>query len=258
MERLSSEVMVLSNTNFRRRWLNGMVLAQKQWIQFKKMTRKSIDYLRPFLAPRYWLIYLSAFALGFYLWGPAHGLKQISSWQAKQFHLTEKPTVQTLQQELERLKKELKLQEQPQPRSAFNPDNFSRPALGQIIQGFEWVANDKSWRLHAGVDIGIPEGTSVMAAAEGVVTAVTKTGSGNYSVTLSHGNDWESTYSNLSSATVREGEKVIKGLVIGTSGPAGADLSQPAFRFGIYHEKQPVDPCKIVDGLAQQDVAKPN
>jgi murein DD-endopeptidase MepM/ murein hydrolase activator NlpD len=245
--------MVLSNTNFRRKWLNGLVIAQKQWIQMKKATRRTFDYFRPFLAPRYWVIYLVAFALGFYLWGPAHGLKQLSSWQMKRLHQTDKPTVQTLQHELERLKKELKLQQQPQPRSAFNPDNFSRPALGQIIQGFEWVATDKSWRLHAGVDIGVPEGTSVMAAAEGVVTTVTKTGSGNYSITLSHGNEWESAYANLSSATVHEGEQVIKGLVIGTSGPAGTDFKQPAFRFGIYHEKQPLDPCKIVDGLAQQN-----
>ena len=239
----------MGNFNFRRGWLNFLVAAQKRLLVVKKAGRIVLKNALVFLAPQYWLVYGLSFALGFYLWGPAHGIQKIRAWSNAGINRTEdKPTVETLQKELERLKRQLKMAEKPAPGTPFNPANFSRPAIGQIIQGFQWVANDRSWRLHPGVDIGIPEGSSVMAAAEGIVTAVSKTEKG-YVVTLNHGNDWESVYGDLSAATVQEGQKLIKGVIVGTSGPAGCDTKQPAFHFGLYHEKQPVDPAKIIDGL---------
>ncbi len=239
----------MGKMNFRRSWLNFLVAFQKQLIQIRRQGRNLLRSGRPFLAPRYWIIYLCAFGAGFFLWGPTHGLQKIQTWQAARIKQNAKLSVAALQQEVARLQKELQLQQRPQPGAKFDPQSFSRPALGQVIQKFDWVSDDHAWRLHPGVDLAVPEGTSVMAAAEGMVTAVTKTGSGTYAVTLDHGNDWESVYSNLSKAMVHEGEKVIKGVVVGTSGPKGCYQPQPAFHFGLYHEKQPVDPGKIVDGL---------
>jgi murein DD-endopeptidase MepM/ murein hydrolase activator NlpD len=239
----------LRRMNFRRGWLNLLVSVQKWLMQIRRKGRALLRSARPFLAPRFWIIYLCAFAAGFYLWGPAQGLRKIQTWRANMAQSTDRSSVDTLQKEVERLKKELKLQQRPQTGARFQPENFSRPALGQVIQGFDWVSADHAWRLHSGVDLAVPEGTSVMAAAEGTVAAVTKTAGGTYSVTLSHGNDWESVYSGLGSVLVHEGEKVIKGVVLGTSGRSGCYSEQPSFHFGLYHEKQPVDPAKIIGGL---------
>ncbi len=238
----------MSKHNIRRGWLNFLVAAQKRLIMAKKAGHALVKTGRPYLAPKYWAIYLLAFALGFYLWGPARGIERVRAWKPAFPERSEKPTVETLQQEIDRLKRELKLQAQKEPGTPFNPSSFSRPALGRVIQAYEWTMVDNSWRLHSGVDIGVPAGSNVMAAAEGTVSAVAKTGVG-YSVTVSHGNDWESIYSNLGTVSAQEGQKVIKGVVLGTSGPAGCKAGEPSFHFGLYHDKQPVDPARIIEGL---------
>jgi murein DD-endopeptidase MepM/ murein hydrolase activator NlpD len=220
------------------------LFSAKRWAE--KTGRNALGYLRP----RYWPLYLVCFGLGFY------GLSSNSGEQLQKFSLFTRrqpetpPAIITLQQEVKRLKRDLiRLSEQTQTTREFSPDQFAKPASGKVVQGYEWVFADNIWRLHSGVDIGLPLGSSVMAAADGNIVGYEETGKGRM-VTISHGNGWESVYSNLAKALVRPGEPVRKGQVIGTSGMiSDASVEQPGFHFGIYHEKEPVEPEKIIPGL---------
>lgn len=223
-------------------------------IWLKKQGKKLVHYIKPYLAPKFWAIYLLAFGLGFFLLGPSHGLQlglqKISRWKIEQNQKTrQSSTVETLRHELKRLKQQLQTEQTKKAEPVFNADRFSRPALGQVVQGFEWTSFQKSWRLHPGVDISTPPGSNVMAAAEGLVTRNEKTPGGRFSVMIDHGNGWESVYSELTNSNVQEGQKVIKGVIIGTSSPAGTHIKVPGFHFGIFHNQQPVDPQNIIEGL---------
>lgn len=239
-------------TGSQRRWLNLGVTLQKRFFMLKKTWGRIFKSARPFLGLKYWSIYLLFFGIGVYLYGPAQGLQKVRS-----FHLKPKgskmiaPTLETLQREIEHLKQEIKMEQTERKTVVFTPENFSRPALGQVIQGYTWVVSGNSWRLHPGVDIGVPAGGSVMAAAEGLVSAVREIPGAGFAVTVEHGNGWESIYSNLTEPLVREGQKVIKGVLLGKSGTEGCGLKQPGFHFAIYHDHRPVDPQKIVDGLVR-------
>lgn len=216
----------------------------------RQQGKKLSDNAKPYLVPKYWAIYLLAFGLGLYLWGPSHGLQKISQWKMKQERQTHKsPTVETLRHELNRLKQQLQTEQAKKLEPVFDAHSFSRPALGQVVQGFEWTGFQKSWRLHPGVDISTPAGSNVMAAAAGTVIKIEKALGGRFSVTLDHGSGWESIYADLTDIQVQDGQKVIKGVIVGTSSPAGTHSKVPGFHFGIYHDRQPVDPKNIVEGL---------
>lgn len=230
------------------------LLSAIHWIKInawvKHQGKKLIDNVKPYLVPKYWAVYVLAFGLGFYLWGPGHGLQKISQWKIKQERQTNNSsTVETLRHELKRLKQQLQVEQSKKPEPSFDVHNFSRPALGQVVQGFEWTGSQKSWRLHPGVDINLPVGGNVMAAAAGTVIKVEKTTGGGFSVTLDHGNGWESVYADLTNIQVQNGQKVIKGVIIGVSCPAETHSKVSGFHFGIYHDRQPVDPKNIIEGL---------
>lgn len=220
----------------------------------KKSSRKLYKSARPFLTPKYWPIYLVAFGIGFYLWGPAHGLLKIQNWSHRKSDRTpNSQSIGTLQQELTRLKKEIELTRKSEP--VFDPTSFSRPALGEVIEGFEWSLSGNSWRLHPGVDLKTPAGGNVIAAAAGAVTAISKTATGCFSVTVNHGSGWESFYSNLATVQVVQGQKVIKGIIIGTSSLTGCNSNNnqkiSGFHFGIYLNREPVDPQNIIAGISK-------
>jgi murein DD-endopeptidase MepM/ murein hydrolase activator NlpD len=236
----------------RRTWLNFVITLQRKTLVFKKGWRRLFKSGRQFLAPKYWIVYLVSFALGFYLYGPAQGIKKIRFIHPGSTQKTGKPiTIETLQRELENLKKEIRTVRIEKKVEAFTPDLFSRPALGQVIQGFDWVAIGNSWRLHPGVDIGLSPGSNVMAAAAGTISGIKELPSQGLSVTIDHGNGWESVYSGLTKTLVLEGQKVIKGVVVGESGALGCTSQSPSFHFGIFHDQKPADPGKIIDGLVK-------
>jgi murein DD-endopeptidase MepM/ murein hydrolase activator NlpD len=76
--------------------------------------------------------------------------------------------------------------------------------------------------FHAGLDIAAPFGTTVMAAADGVVVAVghTRVGYGNY-VVIAHGAGVMTLYGHLLETNVEVGNKVVRGQRIGLEGSTG-------------------------------------
>ena len=122
----------------------------------------------------------------------------------------------------------------------------------QITQGFgpTDVALEPPFgpyrHFHTGVDIAAPLGTSVMAAADGVVVAVGHNayGYGNY-VVVAHGNGIETLYGHLLDTTVSLGDVVSRGRQVGHEGSTGLSTG-PHVHFELRVYDQAVDPLRYL------------
>lgn len=110
---------------------------------------------------------------------------------------------------------------------------------------------DKVWKMHNGVDIKMPQGTTLYAAASGKVTRATYNGTGYGGVVyINHGNGVETRYAHMNVISVQAGQSVQKGQVIGKSGGAkgtrGAGKSTgPHLHYETRVNGNPVDPVKF-------------
>jgi len=126
--------------------------------------------------------------------------------------------------------------------SGANPE-FRWPARGRIIQGFKSGGND-------GINISVPEGTSVRAAESGVVAYAGSElkGYGNL-VLIRHPNGFVSAYANNGEISVKRGEQVKRGQVIAKSGESG-NVSAPQLHFELRDKSgAPVDPTNFLAGI---------
>jgi murein DD-endopeptidase MepM/ murein hydrolase activator NlpD len=102
-------------------------------------------------------------------------------------------------------------------------------------------------RFHGGIDIAAPLGTSVLAAADGVVTeAGSRGGFGTY-ITLTHADGTETMYNHLSRINVTQGSKVRAGQTIAQLGTSGRTTG-PHLDFRIKRSGQRVDPMLAFAG----------
>lgn len=125
--------------------------------------------------------------------------------------------------------------------SSGNPE-FRWPAHGRIIQGFRTGGND-------GINIAVPEGTSVKAAESGVVAYAGSEikGFGNL-VLIRHPNGYVTAYANNGSIDVHRGEQVKRGQTIAKSGQSG-NVASPQLHFELRKGSTPVDPTRFLAGL---------
>jgi murein DD-endopeptidase MepM/ murein hydrolase activator NlpD len=115
--------------------------------------------------------------------------------------------------------------------------NLIWPVNGPIVSpfGMRWG------RLHAGVDIAVPSGTPVHAAASGnVIIAGWVGGYGNY-VCIAHSGSLSTCYGHNSSLGVSQGQSVKQGQVISSSGCTGHCFG-PHVHFETRINGSPVDP----------------
>lgn len=249
---------VKRSSEFKKLWLNWIVALQKRLMELKKGYRKISKNIKPFFVLKYWLIYLVSFGLGFYLFGPAHGLQKLRSFKLPSLHTNkETNTLDALQRELDDLKRDLQVMkdQETKRRPIFVPSNFVEPVIGEIVTGFEWVYRDNSWRLHPGLEIEIQPNSNVVAVADGQVSEIKEIAQDSFTVKIAHGDGWESVYSNLTQLSVQEGQAIDKGLTIGTVNKL-TDEVKPHLYFAIYHQGQPIDPTKFIKSLPQK-VVKP-
>ena len=99
--------------------------------------------------------------------------------------------------------------------------------------------------FHSGIDLAVPENTEVFSCGSGKVieTAYNRT-NGNY-IIIDHENNYQSYYGHLSRVLVKQGDKVIKGQIIGLSGNTGISTG-PHIHFQISFGGKTINPLTII------------
>ncbi len=102
------------------------------------------------------------------------------------------------------------------------------PVDGIVTSGFGY-----RWgRMHEGIDISVPEGTPIRAAASGtVILAAYSGGYGNYTC-IDHGGGLSTCYAHQSGYAVSSGQSVAQGQTIGYSGNTGSSTG-PHLHFEV-------------------------
>lgn len=91
---------------------------------------------------------------------------------------------------------------------------WRRPVPGPVVVGFDPPRTEFGGG-HRGVDLAASPGDPVLAAGAGVVEFAGTVAFSRHVVVL-HANGWRTSYSFLASVSVREGDRVVAGTVVGT------------------------------------------
>ena len=139
----------------------------------------------------------------------------------------------------------------PAPLTVVFLPRFSFPVSGKgnkEIQSFWGAARGGGSRSHEGNDIFAPKGNPVVAAVNGVVTAVRDQGLGGKQVWLRDDDTGFLLYhAHLDSWTVKENQRVKTGDTLGRVGNTGnARTTPPHLHFGIYASGAAVDPKPFI------------
>jgi murein DD-endopeptidase MepM/ murein hydrolase activator NlpD len=133
--------------------------------------------------------------------------------------------------------------------AAQSASSYSPPSSRPSSSGFIWPVNGPvtspfgmRWgRMHTGIDIGVPYGTPIHAAASGnVIYAGWMDGYGNL-VFIDHGRGLSTGYAHQASIAVSNGQTVTQGQVIGYVGCTGHCFG-PHLHFEVRVNGSPVDP----------------
>jgi murein DD-endopeptidase MepM/ murein hydrolase activator NlpD len=121
---------------------------------------------------------------------------------------------------------------------------FIKPVEGVVsgVFGSQRILNGQPRAAHSGVDIAAVTGTPVLAAADGVVILAQPdlfyTGQ---TIMLDHGLGLNSVYAHLSAITVKLGQKIKRGEVIGKVGASGR-ATGPHLHWGLAWGEVRLDP----------------
>jgi murein DD-endopeptidase MepM/ murein hydrolase activator NlpD len=129
-----------------------------------------------------------------------------------------------------------------------NGDLFRWPLRGWITSWYGW-RNDPftgSRSFHTGLDIGAAHGQTVVAAMEGVVSAVGYSAvAGNY-IVLSHHSGYSTMYAHLSSTLVKTGQRVNQSAAIGRVGNTGYSTG-PHLHFTVNKHGRTLNPMTVLN-----------
>ena len=101
----------------------------------------------------------------------------------------------------------------------------------------------KKPKFHYGVDFSAPKGTPIYATGNGTVkkTKKSRRGFGNH-IVIDHGYGYESLYAHMQKYTVRRGQKVKRGDLIGYVGNSGKSTA-PHLHYEVHKDGKKVNPA---------------
>ena len=102
-------------------------------------------------------------------------------------------------------------------------------------------------RLHAGIDMGAPIGTTVRAAEGGTVLIAGSASGYGTLVVVGHGGGLSTAYAHMSAISVSPGQSVGRGEKVGEVGNEG-NSTGPHLHFEVRSDGEPVDPSAYVGG----------
>jgi murein DD-endopeptidase MepM/ murein hydrolase activator NlpD len=121
------------------------------------------------------------------------------------------------------------------------------PVRGLLGNGYGWRRDPFTGMrdFHQGLDLVAPLGSKIVAPADGIVTRVGPSGGFGHSIFVSHGYGIITRYGHLASSTVRVGQRVKRGDVIGTVGSTGRSTG-PHLHYELLVHQRNVDPVKYI------------
>ena len=128
------------------------------------------------------------------------------------------------------------------------------PVQGEVLSPYamevlSYNETTRDWRVHNGVDFAAPEGTQVVAAADGQVYTVYEDDRMGMTVVIRHEGGYTTRYSSLDpSVSVSAGDTVTMGQTIGAVGTSA--LMENALgshvHFAVSHNDESVDPMEFL------------
>ena len=98
-------------------------------------------------------------------------------------------------------------------------------------------------KFHAGMDFTAPTGTDIFATGDGVVERVERKRTGyGLNVIIRHGYGYKTLYGHMSKISVRQGQKVKRGDVIGLVGNTGTSVG-PHLHYEVIKDGEKVNPA---------------
>jgi hypothetical protein len=123
---------------------------------------------------------------------------------------------------------------------AYGTGTFIWPAGNHILSGNDY------WSGHLAIDIAAGGGAPIYAVDSGVVVfAGWSTGGYGNVVIIDHGNGYQTVYAHLSSVSVRCGQSVSQGTIIGVAGDTG-NSTGPHLHFEVRYQGGFVNPWYVL------------
>jgi murein DD-endopeptidase MepM/ murein hydrolase activator NlpD len=121
------------------------------------------------------------------------------------------------------------------------------PVYGRITSHLGWRKNPfgRGYEFHSGIDITAPQGSKVLATADGVVEFTGWYGDYGKAVIIRHPSGYLTLYGHLSQIDVKEGQKVKAGDVVGRVGSTGRSTG-PHLHYEVIKGNKPIDPYKFL------------
>lgn len=120
---------------------------------------------------------------------------------------------------------------------------FIWPVRGRISSYFGWRNHPirSSREFHNGLDIAVPRGTEIKAAASGTVTKSGWMSGFGKTIIIDHGNNVETLYAHNSRLLVTEGTEIKTGQNIALAGSTGLSTGSH-LHFGVLLNEKPINP----------------
>lgn len=129
---------------------------------------------------------------------------------------------------------------------------WQQPLESVRVTSFFGVKRNSAAKTHRGIDFGARTGTPVLAAADGKVVEVTDRfdGEPGYGkvIVIEHANRLRSVYAHLDSRSVKVGDSLRSGQVIGLSGATGK-ATGPHLHLEVIEDGRRIDPARLIAGL---------
>lgn len=107
---------------------------------------------------------------------------------------------------------------------------------------------------HHGIDYGVPEGTSIGAAGDGVVASSSYDSALGNLVRIDHGGGYSTRYAHLSQSLVSPGMQVKQGMIIAKSGNTGTATTGPHLHFEVMKDGNRINPAPFIGGGGAVDL----
>ncbi len=127
------------------------------------------------------------------------------------------------------------------------PPDFIWPVIGRISSPYGWRNHpiNNVRHFHGGIDIAVPKGTTVRAAAPGIVIKAGWMGEYGLGIVIDHSGGYTTWYGHNSQLLVKAGEQVTVNQPIAKVGSTGLSTG-PHLDFRVKYHNETIDPVKML------------